>query len=173
MLYLLSSFALYFDLMSDSIHAFFQPQTRISKAHCVLVQCIHDKTNTVEIHRLDQFILDWTTAVVGKAVTVSALCQLHIPQQWSNLIISKVFLMCSSNCSLNLENIKNIQVLSCLMHEPFVKKVQGSKLLLQCTYSVCVVQLCVVHLITVCVVLPVKTHIFHSGDFEVCLSHQH
>ena len=48
MLYLLSSFALYFDLMSDSIHAFFQPKTRISKAHCVVVQCIYDqKTKTV------------------------------------------------------------------------------------------------------------------------------
>ena len=42
--------------------------------------------NTVEIHRLDQWILDWTTAVAGKADT----CQLLSKTHWSKLWISTV-----------------------------------------------------------------------------------
>ena len=48
--------------------------------HSILVVCvlwiIHfiDKVSTGEIHRLDQWILDWTTAVAGKADT----CQLSV-----------------------------------------------------------------------------------------------
>ena len=36
---------------------------------------------TGKLHRLERCFLDWTTAVAGKADT----CQLHLPQQWSNL----------------------------------------------------------------------------------------
>ena len=46
----------------------------------------HDgAVGTVEIHRLDQWILVWTTAVACKADTHQLSVSFHLPQQWSNL----------------------------------------------------------------------------------------